>query len=490
MSLRCLLYARQSIEHEGGDRSLSIDSQIDVLRAHCAREGWHVVAEVREAGLKGWQDADERPGLADAMSRAEAREIDILLVWDLSRLARSVRIQEHLVWQFARCGVQIVSHSEPHAGDALIRQVLGAVAEHRTREISAHVRRALQERHQRGLSHGHVPLGYQRVDGVLHIDEDAAATIRRIYEQRANGASWGQIALALERDGIRPPRGGAWSKNSLIKMVGNPLYRGERIFGASRSPQPCPAIVTPEVWERAQRRDDLRPRAPRAGKPLASWLEGLVFHGCGRPMYLSPHRGQGRLRCASNIGLAVHSCAVRPYTAMAPRVERDAWAIIAADLEAARRLPLRSIVADARRRYQRARPGNAAAIDAATAQRERATQRRARAEELYLSGARDRAWFEAEDAKIAADLATIDATLRQLPAPPDTAAIEAVWQELRVLSLQIGHITSPAARAIVLRRLGRVVVDGVEVRLDYQPHIRVILGLCAPYGPFSGEMEP
>jgi DNA invertase Pin-like site-specific DNA recombinase len=121
--VRALLYARQSTEKEEGERSLSLDSQVTALTDRCQREGWTVVGVVRESGLKGYQDVDERPGMAEAMRRAEAGDYTMLLVWDLSRLARSLRLQEQWVWQFDRLGVTVVSHSEPHATDTLLRQI-------------------------------------------------------------------------------------------------------------------------------------------------------------------------------------------------------------------------------------------------------------------------------------------------------------------------------------------------------------------------------
>jgi DNA invertase Pin-like site-specific DNA recombinase/transcriptional regulator with XRE-family HTH domain len=159
---RVLAYTRQSVTKEGGKDSLSLDSQVAQLTARCEREGWRIIGVIRESGLKGWMDADERPGLADAVARAERHEYDVLLVWDLSRLARSVRLQEHWFWQFARLGVAILSQTEPESGDALIRQLKGAINEYRTAEISAHIKRAVHELQSRGIHHGVVPWGYVR----------------------------------------------------------------------------------------------------------------------------------------------------------------------------------------------------------------------------------------------------------------------------------------------------------------------------------------
>src|SRR5687767_392796 len=109
---RVLLYARQSVEKDEGDKSLSIDSQVATLRARARKEGWTIVGEEREAGLRGWMDEADRPGLARCIARAAAGEYDILLVWDMSGLARSVRLQEDWIFRLARAGVDVISHTE------------------------------------------------------------------------------------------------------------------------------------------------------------------------------------------------------------------------------------------------------------------------------------------------------------------------------------------------------------------------------------------
>ena len=73
-----------------------------------------VIAVERDADLRGWQGEDERPGLAAALRRAE-EDADVLLVWDLSRLARKLRIQENIVARLAESDVEIASLNEPWA---------------------------------------------------------------------------------------------------------------------------------------------------------------------------------------------------------------------------------------------------------------------------------------------------------------------------------------------------------------------------------------
>ncbi len=134
-----------------------------------------------------------------------------LLVWDLSRLARKLRIQENIVARLADAGVEIASLNEPWASAPMFRQILGAVAEERTRQMSVDIRRSLRQRAQTGLWHGIVPYGYVRPDGKnqrLIVDDEKAAIVAEIFERVAGGANVSDVALELSRRGVPTPRGG------------------------------------------------------------------------------------------------------------------------------------------------------------------------------------------------------------------------------------------------------------------------------------------
>src|SRR5919107_2504953 len=186
---RAVLYCRQSDSGGDGVDSLSIESQELRLRQHAESHGWSVLAVERDADLRGWQDEDERPGLAAALRRAE-EDGDVLLVWDLSRLARKLRIQENIVARLDDAGVEISSLNEPWASAPMFRQILGAVAEERTRQMSVDIRRSLRQRAQTGLWHGIVPYGYVRPPGKnqqLVIDEEKASVVSEIFGRLAAG---------------------------------------------------------------------------------------------------------------------------------------------------------------------------------------------------------------------------------------------------------------------------------------------------------------
>lgn len=157
----------------------------------------------------------------------------MLLVWDLSRLARKLRSQENIVARLADSGVELASLNEPWTSAPMFRQILGAVAEERTRQMSDDIRRSLRQRAQTGLWHGIVPYGYGRPGGKnqrLVVDDEKATVVTEIFERVAAGANLSDVALKLTRRGVPTPRGGRiWSTEHAVGTREEP-----RLFGRER----------------------------------------------------------------------------------------------------------------------------------------------------------------------------------------------------------------------------------------------------------------
>lgn len=464
---RCLIYSRQSIEKDDGERSLSLDSQVTALRDRCQRESWTIVGVVRESGLKGYQDVDERPGMAEAIGRAEAGDYDLFLVWDLSRLARSLRLQEQWVWQFDRLGVAVVSHTEPESGDALIRQIKGAVAEHRTREIAAHVRRALRENTRRQIPHGSAPFGYSRGADRRLVPNAEEAVVQRIFRRRAEGASLGEIAAELRADSIPGPGGSVWFRATLTHMLSNPVYRGTLCLAELQVPNAHPAIIDEAIWQRANDVGNARPRSPRS-KPYRSWLEGLIVHDCGAPMYLvggSLGHASVVFRCRTGAGWSHPDavCQTQPRQIAADRAEALTWQEVTAAVSRVPRSPAGAI-RHAHDLYRRIAPIADSAHRMALERKNRAVARRERVIELYLAGAIDRPRFDAESAAADSELQKSESQIAELPAPPDDDALTAAWAELRSMRQVLASIL-PEHYSRWLRMLGVAVVSPAGVPL-------------------------
>lgn len=447
--------------------------------ADARRHEWAVIEEIRDADQKGWDD--KRPGLLRLYERCRAGDIDLVAVWSLSRLARSLKIQEHVFDELSALGVDVWSHEEPDVNRPLFRQILGAFNEEQTRVISAHCRRALQERAARGLMHGRTPFGYLHVDHRWIPDPETAPIVQWMFESRADGASYGELVQGLHERGVASPHGlPVWNHRSVQNLLRSPVYRGSRRFGGTMFEDTHEGIVSDDLWRRAQRTDDIRTRAPRGPRGRISWLEGLVVHECGRPMYI--HQRQppktSNVRCGTMSLNGRKSCGLVPMSLVLPELERQAWAVLADDIVRVNKTPLRSVVADARRRYHALSPATERAAREARDRRDRALARRQRAEDLYLSGARDRAWFDAEDAKTAAEIGEAETVLSRLPVMPDHDAIERQWGEIREFAAALDGITSLAARTTLLRGLGVVAFGPGGTRIRYRAEFRDLFGVC------------
>lgn len=475
--MRAALYLRQSDTGGHGAESLSLASQETELRARCDREEWTVVAVESEPDLRGWQDETARPAFSRVLDAAARGDVDLVLVWDLSRLARSLEHQERWIRVLGRMGVEIVSHTEPHVRDTpLVRQVLGAVNEHRTREIQAHVRRAMRERAERCLTHGPAPFGYLREPRQpMRPDPDAAPIVARCFAMRVAGASTAEIRDFLIAV-APPPPSGRWRWESVHIMLRNPAYKGTVASGPVTADGCHEPIVDEATWQAAQRQPRRYRRRPDSAQ--LSWLSGLVDHGCGRPMHLhapNPTNPRAHFRCGSAVDEPgkPRSCAVRPMSLAAYKVEAAAWEQALAALD--RIGDPAAVLAAMRRAYRDQAPDASRERRQAVQAVARAEARRARAEELYLSGTRDRAWFALEDARAAAELAAARDRLEAMPRPPDRDDVELRLQRLRSLR-DAAALMTPAQRGELVALLGRVVIAGRgDVRLALDPAVERLL---------------
>ena len=85
---RVAIYARVSTVHQ------TVENQFQELREVAQRNGWQIVAEFSDTGISGRKGRDKRPAFDDLLKRATRREFDLIMVWAIDRLGRSI---QHLV---------------------------------------------------------------------------------------------------------------------------------------------------------------------------------------------------------------------------------------------------------------------------------------------------------------------------------------------------------------------------------------------------------
>lgn len=472
---RAHILTRQSVT---GENDVSLDMQEERCRAYCHERGYAIVSVSREESVRGWRD--DREALAAALDRAAAGAFDVLVAWDTSRVARSVRILEQLLHELDGHRVRFESISEPYVNTPFIRQVLAAVAEEQTRTISRNVSAAKAAVARRGQWHGGAaPYGYQLVKlgdapSVLTPQETEAAIVREVFDRIGRGTSAGQLAAEFRERGVRARHGGRLTTDALTSIVRNPVYLGHiRYRGETVATEAHPALTGADQWQHANRMLDRRAVVRRNDAP-GHWLAGQIAHACGQRMYLQAHRHrttatgwQLTYGCRSHYGdgqerrdpctaprprLSAHKagwCARRCLTADLSRIAGLTEAMDAATLAAGG-----AQIAQERQQLD--------------ARRQTIERRYERVRDAWADGSEPLAWLEQHRARRDADLAGIDAQIAALPALPDPEHYRRASAALAGIADLI-DAADPEQLASIIAQLGTVIVAGDTVRIAYYP---------------------
>lgn len=161
--MRVGLYLRVSTESQSSNGA-SMNSQEHALNAYSAAKSWRIVKVFREKGFSAKNT--QRPALQQLLAAVKAGEVDVVAIYKLDRLTRSVRDLCDLVVFLKKYRVELLSLSESldtsSASGMLLVNILGSVAQWERESIAARTRAALQRRRENGEVYGPVPLGFRR----------------------------------------------------------------------------------------------------------------------------------------------------------------------------------------------------------------------------------------------------------------------------------------------------------------------------------------
>lgn len=327
-----LVYCRVSTEAQERDGT-SLDTQEAACRRHVAERGGVVVAAIRDAVSGATLD---RPGLERARALLRARAAAVLLVYAVDRLTREQN-RLGVLWDEAeRHGYRLEAVTEQIEETpvgkmvAYLRTFVGELEREKIRERSIRGKRARIEA-GRVHNYGAELYGYRRNKqaGTRSIYEPEAAVVRQIFAWCADGVSVRGIKRQLVLGKVPSPTDAksgttgttSWSTAQVHRMLRNPAFRGEglewRWNGTRKGHNPVlrpeaewvrlpegtvPAIVTPEVWNRAQ-----EALARKGGYAARNNTNPYLLRGiarcarCGRALYTETDNRNGRryYRCSS-----------------------------------------------------------------------------------------------------------------------------------------------------------------------------------------------
>jgi site-specific DNA recombinase len=291
---RCAIYTRKSSE-EGLEQDFnSLHAQREACEAFIksqAGEGWRLVKTAYDdGGLSG--GTMERPALQRLLTDINEGMVDVVVVYKVDRLTRSLTDFARMVEVFDARGVSFVAVTQQFntttSMGRLTLNVLLSFAQFEREVTGERIRDKIAASKQKGMwMGGLVPLGYDAIDRRLVVNQAEAETVRGIFHRYLELGSVRLLMQDLNQRGLRSKvrvarngkrsGGNLFYRGALYELLSNPIYIGEIRHKGMHYPGLHKPIIDRELWDRTQLllRSHAAPRAPRARKSAASPLRNL-----------------------------------------------------------------------------------------------------------------------------------------------------------------------------------------------------------------------
>ena len=297
---RCAIYTRKSSEEGLEQEFNSLAAQREACEAYIRsqqHEGW-ALAKTRYDD--GWFSGGsmERPALQQLLTDIRTGRIDIVVVYKVDRLTRSLADFARLVEIFDKEGVSFVSVTQQFNTTSsmgrLTLNVLLSFAQFEREVTGERIRDKIAASKQKGLwMGGNVPLGYDASGRTLVINPAEAETVRQIFALYRELGRVRRVKEAADQLGLKTKRGTTangserggkpLSRGHIYRLLSNPIYTGQIAHKGQLYPGQHPALIDAEAWTAV--RDQLAAKARRhrsqVGAAEPSLLAGMLTDGHG-----------------------------------------------------------------------------------------------------------------------------------------------------------------------------------------------------------------
>jgi len=323
-TVRCAIYTRKSSD-EGLEQSFnSLDAQREACAAYIlsqASEGWTALPDIYDdGGISG--GTLERPALRHLMADVTAGKVDIIVVYKVDRLTRSLFDFAKLVEALDKAGTSFVSITQSFntttSMGRLTLNMLLSFAQFEREVTAERIRDKLAASKARGMWMGGVPpLGYAPDGRTLAIVQEHAELIRHLFDRYLALGSVRALHEELQRQKINVPQrtsrsgkltgGGEFTRGQLYQILKNVTYVGRIGHKYKVYPGLHDAIIAPEVFDRvhAMLADNLQGSRERVRASNPSLLAGKVFDEAGEPL-IATHASKGKARYRYYISRALN----------------------------------------------------------------------------------------------------------------------------------------------------------------------------------------
>ena len=312
--VRCAIYTRKSSD-EGLDQAFnSLDAQREACAAYIlsqASEGWSALPDVYDdGGLSG--GTLERPALKRLLSEVASGRIDIIVVYKVDRLTRSLLDFAKLVEAFDRAGTSFESITQSFntttSMGRLTLNMLLSFAQFEREVTAERIRDKIAASKAKGMWMGGTPpLGYRPDGRTLAIVDAQAGLVRRIYDLYLSFGNVRLVAERLQGEAVRSPTRTTsagrtfgdvvFTRGQLYAILKNPIYVGDIPHKDKRYPGQHKPIIERADWDRVQAMLADHLQGARRGRPVVcdSLLAGRIVDEAGIPL-VAAHACKGRVR--------------------------------------------------------------------------------------------------------------------------------------------------------------------------------------------------
>ncbi len=227
-TVRCAIYTRVSTDEQARE-GYSLPAQEERLRAHARSQGWTVYKLYMDDGYSA--ASRKRPALKRLLSEAAQKRFEVVLVYKIDRLSRSLKDLIDIVAELNESDVgfksctELIDTTRPE-GRLMFHQ-FGSIAQYERELIGQRTRFGMMKRLRDGLWNGIPPYGYRIADGKLDVEPEEAERVRDVFAWYLH-KNMGVVAISreLNRLGIKPRKAARWKGTRIHKMISNPLYTG------------------------------------------------------------------------------------------------------------------------------------------------------------------------------------------------------------------------------------------------------------------------
>ena len=303
LTVRCAIYTRKSSDEGLEQEFNSLDAQREACEAYIVSQrhaGWIALSDMYDdGGLSG--GTMERPALKRLLEDIHAGKVQIVVVYKVDRLTRSLADFAKIVDVLDARNASFVSVTQQFntttSMGRLTLNMLLSFAQFEREIAGERIRDKIAASKRKGMwMGGNVPLGYDVKDRKLIVNETEASTVRLTFKRYAELGSVSLLRAELDRQDIVSKRregaggrlggGQHFSRGALYLMLQNRLYRGDIVHQGTAYPGQHEGIIDAELWQIVQDKlaANRQQRSLAVGAEAPSLLAGLIVDGHGNPM--------------------------------------------------------------------------------------------------------------------------------------------------------------------------------------------------------------